>query len=175
MENRTKPPKGNSRKKKGFSPKLNKRSLKIVMVSDVYDDMKNGAAISMERFISFLKKRHDIKVVTTGQEREDKIVVPSFYVPLVKPIMIKMKFTFGWPERKILEKAFAGADLVHIQFPFYLGLKAVAIANEMNIPVVSAFHAQPENICYNIGIKAEWLVNLLYKFVIKKYSTGPGR
>jgi len=144
------------------------RHLRIVMVTDVYDDMKNGAAISMERFVSILKKKHSVKIVSTGKTSDDKIVVPSFYFPLVKPIMIKMKFSFAWPDEELLVKAFSEADIVHIQFPFYLGMKAVKIARRMHVPVISAFHVQPENICYNIGIKTEWVVNLLYKLFIRK-------
>lgn len=145
-----------------------KKPLKIAVVSDVYDDMRNGAAISLERFVSLLRKTHKVTVVSTGEAHPDKVVVPSFYAPFVKRVMQKMKFVFAWPDDKILEKAFSDVDLVHLQFPFYLGMKSVKVAKRMNVPLVSAFHVQPENICYNIGIRSERVVNLLYRLFIRK-------
>ena len=43
-------------------------------------------------------------------------------------IMEKMRFSFAWPDRRILEETLARQDVVHIQFPFYLGIRAISVA-----------------------------------------------
>jgi glycosyltransferase involved in cell wall biosynthesis len=62
-------------------------------------------------------------------------------------------------------RAFEGADVVHVFFPFKLGRKSFGLAKEMGIPVCGAFHCQPENITYNIGLKHfGFVAGLLYWF-----------
>ncbi|MCU0846357.1 MAG: glycosyltransferase [Spirochaetes bacterium] len=143
------------------------KKLNIAMVIDVYDDTKNGGAISLKRFADHIGKNHNITIVSTGDAREGKVSVPNFYLPLVKNIMVRMKFTFGRPNDKILTETFKNKDLVHVQFPFFLGYKSIMLAKKAGIPVVSGFHVQPENILYNIGIRSKFIVKFLYKMFVK--------
>ena len=149
-----------------------KKSLKIAFVLDVFDNSSNGGAISAQRFVNILKKRHQVTVVTTGDPGDGKVIMDYFYVPIAKPIMQRMKFVFAMPDRKKLMETFRRVDLVHVQFPFYLGMKAVKIANEMGVPVVSGFHVQPENILYNIGVPSKILTDRLYRFFVKRVYNG---
>ncbi len=123
--------------------------------------------------IDTLKKEHRLTIISTGREEPDKIALPAFYLPLVKNIMQEMGFTFAWPDGKILRKAFQDADIVHIQFPFLLGYRALYIARKIRKPVVLGFHVQPENLMWNIGLKFDWLNSLLYRlFVGTFYNKG---
>ena len=81
--------------------------------------------------------------------------------------MQEMDFLFVWPNKKVLTEAIKGADLVHIQFPFFLGYQALKIARQLNKPVVFSFHVQPENLMWNIGLDYEWLNAFLYRFFIR--------
>ncbi|PKL40001.1 MAG: glycosyltransferase [Spirochaetae bacterium HGW-Spirochaetae-1] len=146
------------------------RRLKIVMVADVYDGSRNGAMVSTERFVNLLRKKHEVTVLSTGKELPGKVVLPSFYVPIpgIRSIMEKTGFPFAWPKRELLEKAFTGADVIHIQFPFYLGIRALSIARKMGIPVVASFHVQPENMIYSLGIRSEYFLKILYRFFLKR-------
>ncbi len=145
-----------------------KKGLRIAFVLDVFDNSSNGGAISAQRFVNILKKRHQVTVVSTGDPGSGRVIMDYFYIPIAKPIMQRMKFVFAMPDRKKLIETFRKVDIVHVQFPFYLGIKAVGIANEMGVPVVSGFHVQPENILYNIGIPSKMLARRLYRFFVKR-------
>jgi 1,2-diacylglycerol 3-alpha-glucosyltransferase len=70
------------------------------------------------------------------------------------------------PNKKVLEEAIKGADLVHIVLPFALGKTAMKIAKKLDVPFTTAFHCQPENISSHIGMKDFKLVNdFIYKIM----------
>ena len=140
--------------------------LKIVFVADNVDGEKSGGVVSTRRFIDYFKKTDDLTIVSTGKAEENKIVFPDFYVPFAKKQMQEMDFLFAWPNKKVLTAVIKDADLVHIQFPFFLGYQALKIARKMNKPVVFGFHVQPENLMWNIGLDYEWLNAFLYRFFI---------
>jgi glycosyltransferase involved in cell wall biosynthesis len=149
--------------------KNNLSKLKIVFVADAVDGEKSGGVISARRLISFLEKKHNLTVISTGKKEANKIVLPQFYLPFAKKQMTEMGFLFAWPNRKILESAIREADIVHIQFPFLLGYKALTIARELGKPIILGFHVQPENLMWNIGLKFDWLNACLYHFFVKSF------
>jgi len=149
------------------------RPLNIVFVADIIDGEKSGGVISARRMVDTLKKDHRLTIVSIGKEEANKIVLPAFYLPLVKNIMQEMGFIFAWPKGKVLRDAFKDADIIHIQFPFLLGYRALYIARKMGKPVVLGFHVQPENLMWNIGLQFDWLNSLLYRlFVSTFYNKG---
>jgi 1,2-diacylglycerol 3-alpha-glucosyltransferase len=82
--------------------------------------------------------------------------------------MHEMAFTMAWPDRARIRAALAGADVVHLHFPFWLSFVARAEARAAGIPVVAAFHVQPENILYNIGIRWPALSRVGYRFWVRR-------
>jgi len=147
--------------------------LKIVFIADNVDGEKSGGVVSTKRFIEYLHKTDDLTVVSTGKKADKKIVFPAFYLPFAKKQMQEMDFLFAWPNKKVLREAIQQADVVHIQFPFFLGYQAVKIAQQLNKPIVFGFHVQPENLMWNIGLDFEWLNKFLYRFFIRAfYSKG---
>ena len=52
----------------------------------------------------------------------------------------------------MLIAAIKGADVVHIYQPWPLGRAAERIARQLGVPAIAAFHIQPENVTYNIGL-----------------------
>lgn len=141
--------------------------LRIVMVLDTYDDVRNGAVISTQRFTGLLRGAgHRVLILSSGEPGPDKIALRAFYPPFFKKIMQRMRFIFAWPERRILEAAFREADVVHVQFPFYLGIRAVSVARALGKPVVASFHVQAEQLLHNVGLRQQWLVRLVYRFFL---------
>jgi len=143
--------------------------LKIVFVADNVDGEKSGGVVSTRRFIDFFKKSDNLTVISTGKPEKNKIIFPAFHLPFAKKQMQEMDFLFAWPNKKILTEAIQDADLVHIQFPFYLGYQAAKIAKKLNKPIVFGFHVQPENLMWNIGLDFEWLNAILYRFFIRSF------
>ncbi len=139
--------------------------MKIVIVIDSWIE-GNGAVVSTKRMVEALTKRgHTITIVTTGENEGDFYSVPGFYMPFFRETMKNMGFPFGIGKRDILMKAFEGADLVQIQFPFFLARKAVKTAKRMGIPVIGACHIQPQNIIASMGVKDHpFMEKMLYFF-----------
>lgn len=138
---------------------------------DVFDDVKTGGVISARRFVEALRSRHEVTVVTTGPPGPGRVPLPAFYVPGFRRVMREMGFPFALPRRRLLEDAFARADVVHVQFPFPLGVRAASIARRMGKPLVAAFHVQPENMLRNVGLGsgplARWLSARTYRLFLR--------
>ncbi len=143
--------------------------MKIVFVADNVDGEKSGGVVSTRRFIDYFKETDALTVVSTGEPEANKIVFPAFYLPFAKKQMQAMDFLFAWPNKKVLREVIREADLVHIQFPFFLGYQALKIAQEFNKPIVFGFHVQPENLMWNIGLDFDWLNAFLYRFFIRTF------
>ena len=62
-----------------------------------------------------------------------------------------MNFLFGKGKKSVFREAYKGADLVQVQFPFFMARNAVKVAKKMGIPVIGAFHVQPQNIIAAMG------------------------
>jgi glycosyltransferase involved in cell wall biosynthesis len=137
------------------------------MVIDTYDEGKNGAVISTNRFTELLRKDHDVSVITTGKSGPGKVILPGFYPPFFRTVTKRMQTPFAIPRNRIIKNALRQVHIVHVQFPFLLGVSAVRIARKLKIPVVSTFHIQAEHLAMNAGIKSERFVRYTYKFWLK--------
>lgn len=83
--------------------------------------------------------------------------------------MKKMNTPLAVPSHRILNRALRGQDIVHVQFPFFLGLKAIRVARRLKIPVVTTFHIQAEHLAMNAGIHSKKFIRYCYKFWMKHY------
>lgn len=135
--------------------------MRIAFVTDTFDDGIGGGAVSAVRFVAALRRRHEVTVLASGPPAPGKVAVPGFQLPL--RAMRENRFTFAWPARTLLERAFAEVDIVHINFPFALGFAAVRVARRMGVPCVAAFHVQPENLLLNIGVRSPRLTEWMYR------------
>lgn len=133
----------------------------IAFVTDNYDEGIAGGVVTGVRFVEALRRRNEVTVVALGPSASGKVGLPRFDVPL--RIMRDNGFSFAWPSRGSLERIFAEVDVVHVQFPFLLGLAAMRIAPRLHVPTVAAFHVQPENLLMNVHLRAAWLSRWLYR------------
>ena len=78
--------------------------------------------------------------------------VPELVVPIASRLAHRQNTLFAKPVREVLIAAIKGADVVHIYQPWPLGRAAERIARQLGVPAIAAFHIQPENITYNIGL-----------------------
>lgn len=142
------------------------RRLRIAYAIDTFDGVKTGGVISARRFVAALRERHDVTVIAGGPSSEGQVGLPRFTIPPFGRVMREMGFIFAWPTRSILEPVLRRADVLHVQFPFWLGIRAATLARRLGTPVVAASHLQPENMFHNIGIHSEWLVDRTWRFFI---------
>ena len=138
--------------------------MKIALVIDTYDCHSNGTTVSAQRFVERLRSRgHEVRVVTTGQPAQGKYIVPKLVIPLIEKLLEAQESDFARCDEKVVEQAFDGVDLVHFYTPFFLSCGAEKVAHRMGIPTFAAFHMQPENVLWNIGLKRMgWLRHPVY-------------
>lgn len=141
--------------------------MKILIVIDQYDGENNGTTISARRFVENLRKRgHEVKVISTGKEEEGKYTVDKIQLtPIVNKIITSQGMEFAKADKDKLREAISWADIIHFYMPFFLSSKGMKIAKELNKPMTTAFHVQPENITYTIGLgKQEKVNDTIYTF-----------
>jgi len=142
------------------------RRLHIAYAVDMFDGVKTGGVISARRFVEALRERHEVTVIAGGPSREGLVGLPRFTIPPFGRVMREMGFIFAWPSRARLEPILRRADVLHVQFPFYLGIRATTLAKRLGTPVVAASHVLPENLFHNIGLRSEWLMDRTWRFFI---------
>lgn len=144
------------------------RPLRIAMVLDSWDDAANGGVVSTRRFSEWLRARgHHVSIVANAEPGPHVVPLPSFEVPLFKGIMRRMKFTFARPDRDVLARVLREHDVLHIHFPFWLGVRAMRMARAAGVPTIATFHVQGEHILYNIGVHSDWAVRQVYRLFLR--------
>lgn len=141
------------------------KELKIILVTEKYDELNNGTTMSTYRFAEMLKKRgHEVHVVGSGDLVEKDYKVGEKYYPVATYFAKKQNYAFADANEAVFRRAFADADVVHFLLPMHFEQKALKVAQEMGVPVSAAFHMQPENITYNIHMPWEGLSRGIYHY-----------
>ncbi|WP_104695344.1 glycosyltransferase [Helicobacter salomonis] len=143
----------------------------IVLVVDSFENKSNGTSMTAYRFYKALCAHgHEVRVVAPFVQGEGFYAVPERHIPLVSKMAHKQHILFGKPHPEVLQRAFEGADIVHLFLPFKLEKVALKIARIMKIPYIGAFHLQPEHITYNIGLeKFGWLNRAIFWWFKRNY------
>lgn len=127
--------------------------MKILLVLEQYDGANNGNTISARRLAENLRARgHIVKVAASGTDTDEKWGFGEFHLPIFDKLITAQGFVFGRPNREKMKEAVEWADIVHIMMPFPLSKQAVKLCLEMNMPCTGAFHVQPENIWFSVGL-----------------------
>lgn len=82
---------------------------------------------------------------------------------------------FAIPDKEVLREALSWADVAHFLMPFWLCIEGVKLAEEMGVPHTAAFHVQPENITYTLGLGRnaginDWLYRLFYRLFYRHFT-----
>jgi glycosyltransferase involved in cell wall biosynthesis len=142
--------------------------LRIAYVLDVFDGVKTGGVLSARRFVEALRARHQVTVVAAGPAADGLVPLPAFTPPPFGRVMREMGFLFAVPQRRVLEEVLRGADVVHVQFPFWLGMRTTALARRLGVPLVAGFHVQPENMFTNVGVRSRALTEWTYRLFLRR-------
>lgn len=141
--------------------------MKILIVIDQYNSSNNGTTISARRFAQGLEDAgHQVSIVSVGKSSEQKYSLKQIPLPIgISHLVHSQGMTFAWPNKKILREAISDVDIVHFYMPFPLSVAGLKIAQELNVPCTAAFHVQPENITYSIGLGSNNKINdIIYNF-----------
>lgn len=145
--------------------------MKIVLVIDQFDSANNGTTITAQRFAKELRKRgHHVTVLACGEPSAGKVAVPEIHIPLFDGLITSQGMHFAKPDDRAYYEAFRGADIIHFFLPFRLCRRGEEIARQMRIPTVAAYHLQPENITYSIGLgKWKGISRYLYRLSYRTF------
>src|SRR6185437_15040427 len=117
----------------------------ITLISDTFNVNNNGTTVSAMRFAATLIARgHTVRVVACGDPGEpdpdgpEMFYVPELVLPIASRLAHRQNTLFAKPLREVLVAAIARA--------------AERVARQLGVPAIAAFHVQPENITYNIGL-----------------------
>lgn len=145
--------------------------LRIAMVVDPWSLPFNGTVVSTRRFVFALTASgFRFRVLAIGADGAvDSVAFPRLSIPGFNRIIDTMRAPLARPVRSTLRTALRDCDVLHVQFPFFLGHAAIAEAKRQGIPVVCSFHVQPENILLNLGISNRVARNLLYRFFVARF------
>ncbi len=136
--------------------------MKILLVIDQFDNSNNGTTISARRFAKGLQKAgNEVYVVSTGNSKNEyKFNLKELPLPPgISHIIKSQGMSFAIPNTEILEKAISSVDVVHFYMPFFISKAGLKICEKLNVPHTAAFHVQPENITYSIGLGTKTKVN----------------
>ena len=138
-------------------------NMKILFVIETIDN-KNGTSVSAMRFASELKKRgHEVRILTTGEPKADRFVVPERHLPLINPIVQRHGFQYAQADEHIIREALEWCDVAHCFMPFALEIATKRMAEKMGKPCTAAFHVQPENVTATFFMQnVRWVNSIIY-------------
>jgi len=129
--------------------------MKILFVVDNFNNRTNGTSISASRFGEHLiKLGHEVAILSDakGNNEFQLFELKSRYIPIVTEVARLQKMSFAKPNKKIINKALAWADVVHAFTPWKTSRVIQKICQKRRIPFTAAFHIDPENITYGAGV-----------------------
>lgn len=150
------------------------RTGRVAVVIDPWDHPFNGTVVSTRRFAASLAAGGwSLRLLTIGAEPVpagcERWAFPELKVPGFRGLIERMRAPLARPQRRRIEAALSGCDLLHVQYPFLLGHAAIGIARRLGLPVICSFHVQPENILRNIGIDTPRLRRWLYRLFLARF------
>lgn len=128
------------------------RRLKIAFVVDSAGSGAGGL-VAAQRVVDSLRKDHDVTSIGFGGD----VDLPALSLPFGDHVMASNSFIFAKPDVNLMARVFDRADVVHVQFPFFLGFQALSLAKELRVPVVAGHHIQPENVLRGVSLFAPCL------------------
>ena len=131
--------------------------MKILFVLNSFYTIGNGLAASARRTAQALKDLgEEVRVLSGPNHNPDGLqpdyLLKDFYFPIFQPLIRAHGYQFASTDMKILEEAIRWADVVHMQEPFVLEIRAAKMARKLGKPVTGTYHLHPENIFYSIGM-----------------------
>ena len=140
--------------------------MKILFVLNNYYSIGNGLAASARRTVQALKDAgQDVRVLSSTnldpEGPQPDYQLKHFHFPVFQPIIDAHGYGFASTDKKVVEEAIRWADVVHMEEPFVLQIKAQKIARRLGKPVTGTYHLHPENVFYSLLLGGWKLPNQL--------------
>lgn len=147
--------------------------MNITIICDVLGKENNGTTVAAMNLIRHLKsKGHNVKVVCNDQDKknmEGYYIVPELNLLFLNKIVHKNGVKLSKLDKKTINKAIEGADLVHLLLPFRMSHYAAKYCKRKHIKISASFHCQAENVTSHLFLKNNNFINRqIYKFFYKR-------
>ncbi len=135
--------------------------LKILFVINNLYTIGNGLSGSVRRTIHALSEKGlEVRVLSAG---ESESASKPFYqlkddtIPVFSSVINKQGYKFAKTDKRIIEKAVAWADIIHLEEPFALQIAVCKIADKLEKPCVATYHLHPENLFASVHLEhSKW-------------------
>ena len=126
--------------------------MKLLFVMD-HHNPNNGVTVSALRYAEALIRRgHQVRFLGTGVTGQEDWELPQFHLPIFDKLITSQGMIFAKSDKRIITQAVEWADCVHFLVPFTMSVRTAVIAKKLGKPMTAAFHVQPQNISYSIGM-----------------------
>jgi len=143
----------------------------VTIVTETFTPDINGVAMTLGNLLTGLSnRRHQVQLVCPASDKRDVSKLPDnvSYHP-VRGLSIPgyNEAKFGLPSKTLLKKLWGEQrpDVIYVATEGPLGWKAIKIANDFSIPVVSGFHTNFQSYSnhYGIGLLEKVVAGYLMK------------
>lgn len=146
------------------------KKLKIAIVTNNYKPYTGGIVSSIDVFASQLKKLgHEVIIITLnflGNE-QNELDVYAIKCP-IRFMYKKNHMAVPWNSEQSIFLAIKnfGADIVHSQHPFLLGISARNVSRKLRIPIVFTYHTKYEEYSHYLPLPGMFTKPLIKKLAI---------
>ncbi len=137
----------------------------ITIVSDVLGEENNGTTIAAMNLVRSMRSRgHEVRVVCADQDKRGLpgyYIVPTMSFGPIDSYVKKNGVSLAKADRRVLEEAIRGADVVHAMLPYSLGAGAAKAAKRLGVPLTGGCHALAENLTSHLFLMRCGLANLI--------------
>jgi glycosyltransferase involved in cell wall biosynthesis len=149
--------------KSAFSITADPAPLRVALVTSSYNFIADGVALTLNRLVAYLESHGVDVLVFTPVAKVPAFahagrIAPVPSIPL--PFRAEYRFAAGLTAgpRRLL-KTFR-PDIIHVAVPDLIGAEALAIGQDLGIPVVASYHTRYETYLkdYGLDFAHDWLV-----------------
>ena len=141
--------------------------MKVVLVVDYFGNTTNGTTMTARHLYKQLEANgHEVAVITgAGNGWPNVYECGIMNIPIGNYFFRSNGFYFSKVKMDKVKAALEGADLVHFLADFHLERVVKKYCDKNHIRTFAAFHIQPENATYQLGLGKSRIVNfVLYRF-----------
>ena len=147
----------------------------ITLIVDSYAQASNGTTMTTRRFAEVLMQHgHTVKIAAStvdNVEPKNAYELGISKIPVLYQVSKTQGFIFAKKNKKVLQEAIKGSDVVHFLLPFGCQRLGKKLCDQEGIPTTAAFHLQPENITSTLHMnKILSLNNVIYRKFRKFYN-----
>ncbi len=150
------------------------KKLNITMLCEFYGNKNNGTTIATMNLVEQLRNSgHNVTVIACDKnsaEEEGYVLLPVMDLGCIFNTMLKNNnVIYSKYVDAPIRQAISSADVVYLNVPTFMTMKAIKVAVKLNKPIVAGFHCQAENVTSHFGLlRFKWVNKIIYGIFYNK-------